>query len=43
MTSFVILGPRGGQPPVGHVMVAVDSADAGTVFRDNFNIASASG
>jgi FAD/FMN-containing dehydrogenase len=33
VTSFVILGPpRGGQPPVGYVMVAVDSADADTVL-----------
>jgi alkanesulfonate monooxygenase SsuD/methylene tetrahydromethanopterin reductase-like flavin-dependent oxidoreductase (luciferase family)/FAD/FMN-containing dehydrogenase len=33
VTSFVILGPpRGGQPPVGHVMVAVDSDDADTVL-----------
>jgi len=33
VTSFVILGPpRGGQPPVAHVMVAVDSADADTVL-----------
>jgi FAD/FMN-containing dehydrogenase len=33
VTSFVILGPpRGGQPPAGHVMVAVDSADADTVL-----------
>jgi len=33
VTSFVILGPpRGGQPPVGHVMVAVDFADADTVL-----------
>ena len=33
VTSFVILGPpRGGQPPVAHVMVAVDSGDADTVL-----------
>jgi FAD/FMN-containing dehydrogenase len=33
VTSFVILGPpRGGQPPVAHVMIAVDSADADTVL-----------
>ena len=33
VTSFVILGPsRGGQPPVAHVMVAVDSDDADTVL-----------
>ena len=33
VTSFVILGPpRGGQPPAGHVMVAVDSPDADTVL-----------
>jgi FAD/FMN-containing dehydrogenase len=33
VTSFVILSPaRGGQPPVGYVMVAVDSADPDTVL-----------
>ena len=32
VTSFVILGPpRGGQPPIAQVMVAVDSGDADTV------------
>jgi alkanesulfonate monooxygenase SsuD/methylene tetrahydromethanopterin reductase-like flavin-dependent oxidoreductase (luciferase family)/FAD/FMN-containing dehydrogenase len=33
VTSFVILGPpRGGQPPIAQVMVAVDSGDADTVL-----------
>lgn len=33
VTSFAILGaPRRGQPPVAHVVVAVDSADADTVL-----------